>query len=127
MTVDIWAETMKNKVYRWTFYVGSLTADPDCRIEDIYLSYSFADLLDEDPASRNALDEEREKEACLALGKQGMEPFDIAGDQRPWLYVEASESRYGIDRNNVVVDLRNGKKKFALDDLPTNRKFFESM
>ena len=121
------AETMKTKLYQWRFYVGSLTADPDCMIEDIYLSYSFADLLQHDPVSRKALDEEREKEACAALYKLGMEPFDVAGDQRPWLYVEADESRCGIDRNNNVIDLRSGKTKFALDDSPAIRKFPKSL
>lgn len=108
---------MKEKVlYKWSFYHGSDSATPDSKVADIYLTFSLNYLVNHGPSTRKALDEEREKAAGKALHSLGMDSFDIAGDQLPWLYVDEGNENYMLTRNNKVIARDANQHEYSLDD-----------
>ena len=108
---------VKEKVlYKWSFYHGSDTATLDSKVADIYLSFSLNCLVNHDPSTRKALDEEREKAAGKVLHSLGMDSFDIAGDQLPWLYVDEGNEDYVLTRNNKVIARDADQREYSLDD-----------
>lgn len=108
---------VKEKVlYKWLFYHGADSATQDSKVADIYLSYSLNVLINHDPSTRKALDQEREKAAGKVLHSLGMDSFDIAGDQLPWLYVDESNENYVLTRNNKVIARDADQREYSLDD-----------
>ena len=106
----------KKVLYKWSFYHGSDSATQDSKIEDIYLTYSLYCLVNHDPSTRKALDEEREKAAGKVLHSLGMESFDIAGDQLPWLFVDEGYENYVLTRDNKVIVRDADQREYSLDD-----------
>ncbi|MCU7843912.1 MAG: hypothetical protein KZQ93_08745 [Candidatus Thiodiazotropha sp. (ex Monitilora ramsayi)] len=117
----------QNRLYKWTFYRGARTIDPKNKIADLYLSFSLDDLITCESSLRIALDQERERLACKALYQIGMDSFDVAGDQLPWLFVEEGKDFYGVARDNKVIVFGAVEKEYILDDtdsLILLRKYF---
>lgn len=106
----------QNRLYKWIFYRGSKTIDPINKVTDLYLSFSLDDLIVCEPSLRIALDQERERLACKALYQIGMDSFDVAGDQLPWLFVEEGKELYGVTRDNKVVVFGPVDKECILDN-----------
>lgn len=110
-------KALKEKVlYKWSFHHGSDSATADSKVADIYLTYALDRLVNHDPSTRKALDEEREKVAGKVLYSLGMDSFDIAGDQLPWLYVDESNANYVLTRNNTLIECGASQFEYSLDD-----------
>ena len=90
---------------------------PDNKIAEIDLTYSLVRLVSHDPSTRKALDEERERIAGKVLHSLGMDPFDVAGDQLPWLYVDEGNENYVLTRNNTVIACAERQVEYSLDDI----------
>ena len=105
----------RKKVFKWLFFRGSDGVRPANRIGELHLSFSLVDLINRSRSMRNPLDQEREMHAGRILHQLGMDAFNIAGDQVPWLFVEEGQKNYVLNRNNCVIALDTGTE-FPLDN-----------
>ncbi len=106
----------QRNVVSWAFYRGYNGINPKNKITDLYLSFSLSSLINHMPSMRAALYQERESLACRALYQVGMDSFDIAGDQLPWLFVEEGKEGYALTRNNTVITFDSDNNEYSLDD-----------
>lgn len=102
--------------YKWSFYRGSNVVNPENKVSDLHLSFSLKSLVNHSPSMRKTLDQEREMHAGRALIQLGMDSFDIAGDQLPWLFVEEGQEKYALTRNNSVIIFDADGEEFPLGD-----------
>ncbi len=103
------------KLYKWKFYRGSDKISVENVVADIYLSYSLISYINQELSIRKAYDEEREKQMGRALHELGMDSFDIAGDQLPWLCVEEGRENYAITRNNSIIVYDISETEYSMD------------